>query len=80
MPKEIFELPGRDINNEPLYWAQEDAPREAVDFMLKQPIEDSKTHDGRSRWLWIRLPNGDLILGFYPQGDAYFTTEQWRTI
>lgn len=26
----------------------------------------------RSQYQWFRLPNGDLILGFYPQGDAYF--------
>ncbi len=31
--------------------------------------------DGRSEWRWFRLPNGDLILGVYPQGDTYFATE-----
>jgi len=27
--------------------------------------------DGRSEWRWFRLPNGDLILGVFPQGDTY---------
>lgn len=28
-------------------------------------------HDSRSDFKWIRLANGDLILGVYPQGDTY---------
>lgn len=38
--------------------------------------------DGRSQWVWVRLPNGDLILGVYPQGDTYLRCEedaQWAT-
>ncbi len=31
------------------------------------PIGD----DTRGEWLWFRLANGDLVLGFYPCGDAY---------
>jgi hypothetical protein len=31
--------------------------------------------DGRSQFVWVRLANGDLILGVYPQGDTYFDTE-----
>lgn len=31
--------------------------------------------DGRSNWLWVRLASGDLILGTFPQGDTYFSTE-----
>jgi hypothetical protein len=27
--------------------------------------------DGRSQWLWVRLPNGDVILGVFPQGATY---------
>ena len=61
------------------YW-QEPATQEAVDYILKQPIETEGNHDGRSNWLWIRLPNGDLVLACYPQGDTYFSTEHWRTI
>ncbi len=35
--------------------------------------------DGRSEWLWVRLPNGDLVLGVYPQGDTYMATEHDHT-
>ncbi len=31
--------------------------------------------DGRSEWLWVRFPNGDLMLACYPQGECYFNTE-----
>lgn len=61
------------------YW-QEPATQEAVDYVLKQPIETETNRDGRSCWLWIRLPDGDLVLACYPQGDTYFSTEHWRTI
>lgn len=64
------------------HWAEEAAPLEAVEFMLKQPINlhQENDSDGRSHWVWIRLPDGDLVLAFYPQGEAYFATEQWRSI
>lgn len=26
---------------------------------------------GRSDWVWITLPNGDLILGVFPYGSTY---------
>lgn len=26
--------------------------------------------DGRSNPVWVRLENGDLLLGVYPQGDT----------
>lgn len=45
-----------------------DASPTEVSFVLAQsPTED----DGRSDWCWIRLPNGDLILGVFPQGETY---------
>ena len=53
------------------------APQEGVDYVLKQPTD---TGEGKSIWLWIRLPDGDLVLATYPQGDTYEQTEQWRTI
>lgn len=56
---------------------EEPAPQEAVDYVLNQPTQGL---DGRSDWVWIRLPDGDLVLAIYPQGDTYFSTEQWRTI
>lgn len=37
---------------------------------------DENSDDGRSQWCWIRLANGDLILGIFPQGDTYFAVEE----
>jgi hypothetical protein len=48
------------------------ARKDQVDLIL---AASEDTEDGRSEWLWIRLPNGDLILGVFPQGDTYFATE-----
>lgn len=43
----------------------------SVEHVLAQP----DTLDGRSPWVWLRLPNGDLILGVFPRGDTYFSVE-----
>lgn len=48
----------------------------AVDQLLDMEIEN-----GRSEWRWLRLSNGDLMLGFFPQADGedgYFATELVR--
>jgi hypothetical protein len=37
---------------------------------------DEHSENGRSEWLWIRLANGDLVLGVFPQGDTYFAVEE----
>lgn len=49
-----------------------EADQRAVDYVLAQ---STSSMDGRSEWLWLRLPNGDLVLGVFPQGDTYFATE-----
>lgn len=36
---------------------------------------DPLSNDGRSNWCWVRLPNGDLVLGVFPQGDTYCAVE-----
>lgn len=36
---------------------------------------DENSDDGRSQWVWVRLSNGDLVLGLYPQGETYFSVE-----
>lgn len=36
---------------------------------------DPNSEDGRSQFVWVRLPNGDLILGVFPQGETYMATE-----
>jgi len=48
------------------------AGNEAVRTVL---AADEMSIDGRSNWVWLRLSNGDLILGVFPQGDTYFATE-----
>lgn len=49
-----------------------DANPEAVLQVLGAPEDDL---DGRSQWLWIRFPNGDLVLGVFPQGETYSAIE-----
>ena len=48
------------------------ASAESIGYVLSQDID---TGDGRSEWVWVRLGNGDLILGVFPQGDTYFAVE-----
>jgi hypothetical protein len=48
------------------------ASPEAVQYVLDQSEDDD---NGRSPFVWVWLPNGDLILGTFPQGDTYFATE-----
>lgn len=65
-------------NDEAYYgYRVQDAPDEAVDIVVNATLE---TNDGRSQWVWIRLPDGDLVLAVYPQGDTYFATEHLRSI
>jgi len=48
----------------------------ASEQSVKTVMMQSETSgDGRSPWVWLRLPNGDLILGVFPQGDTYFECE-----
>lgn len=61
----------------PAIWQLQPASAEAVADTLAQNENDP---DGRSEWLWVRLPNGDLILGVYPQGDTYLAHEMEREI
>lgn len=49
------------------------ASQDAVDLVLSASIEGN---EGRSNWIWVRLPNGDLILGVFPQGDTYLECEE----
>lgn len=51
------------------------ASPEAVAYVLAAE-ENDKNDNGRSEWLWIRLANGDLVLGVFPQGDTYFQNEE----
>lgn len=44
------------------------ATPEDAQFVLEQSTEGD---DGRSEWVWIRLPEGTLALAVFPQGDTY---------
>lgn len=48
------------------------------DVMTVIAADDSE--DGRSQWVWMRFPNGDLFLACCPQGDTYFGTEARRIV
>lgn len=52
-------------------WVHSASP-EIVKLVAEAKVEGD---DGRSPFMWIRLPNGDLILGVYPQGDTYCACE-----
>jgi len=49
------------------------ASKKIVKMVLKAKVND---HDGRSQFLWVRLPNGDLVLGVYPQAETYEACEK----
>ncbi len=49
------------------------ASARSVEQVLAADVNDD---DGRSQFMWVRLPNGDLILGVYPQGETYFAIEE----
>ena len=63
---------GYDFNADPLGVYVEADPHDA--FMTLASPEG--TGDGRSGFMWIRLRNGDLILGVFPEGDTYFKYEE----
>lgn len=66
-------------------WIEEAHP-EDVEEILAAPINDDDEvgfppdRSARSPWFWMRFPNGDLLLGFWPQGDAYFVGEARRDV
>jgi hypothetical protein len=37
--------------------------------------EHAEDGDARSQWVWLRTPNGDLVLAVFPQDGTYFATE-----
>lgn len=55
------------------YFTIKNASPEAVQHVLGVSEADL---DGRSQWVWCRLPNGDLMLGVFPQGDTYLDHER----
>jgi hypothetical protein len=56
----------------PLFITLKPASAESVATVLAASEGDP---EGRSEWLWVRLPDGGLVLGVYPQSDTYMATE-----
>lgn len=54
--------------------------QEASDKVADKVINSPRDGNGRSKWYWVRLATGDLVLACYPQGDMYFETENDRNI
>jgi hypothetical protein len=50
-----------------------DASPESVVLVLGACEGDD---EGRSSWQWLRLPNGDLMLGVFPRGATYEAVER----
>jgi len=44
---------------------------EAVARVLSQPVVGPGEEDGRSAFQWVRLADGTLILGVFPEGVGY---------
>lgn len=47
------------------------ANKTVVTTLLEMVVDD----DTRSDFRWLRLQNGDLMLGVFPRGDGYFEVE-----
>jgi hypothetical protein len=49
----------------------------SAEAIVRVIMANADEQDGftRSEWLWIRIANGDLILGLFPQDDMYFDIE-----
>jgi hypothetical protein len=45
------------------------------EHVLRVIMQNEDDPDGRSEWLWVTLPNGDVILGTFPQGTTYEASE-----
>lgn len=56
-----------DCDLQTLAWVYP-ATEEAVHVVTTAPVNSG---DGRSDWVWLRLRDGTLILGMFPQGDTY---------
>lgn len=56
-------------------WVHVSMKPASMEAVLTVMSADPDDPEGRSEMLWIRLPNGDLVLGCYPQSDTYMATE-----
>lgn len=42
-----------------------------VRYPIPQEAVEAALAGERSEWYWFAMPNGDMAIGFYPQGDTY---------
>ena len=54
-----------------------EARPEDIQYLLDTAVD---SENGRSRWYWVRLPDGTLMLATMPQGDSYEVITQARGI
>jgi hypothetical protein len=47
----------------------------AAEATLQAPYGKAEDHDGWSPWVWVRMANGDLLLGTFPKGETYLKHE-----
>jgi hypothetical protein len=59
-------------NPDHFLYSTKPASTKAINAVLSTSMFDE---NGRSEWVWVRLRNGDLVLGVFPQGDTYFEHE-----
>lgn len=64
------------MTNGPLLAQIFPASQSVADKVLAMPVGD----DGRSKFEWILLASGDLMLGVFPTGDGYSEVEVERDV
>lgn len=72
MRKYVYDAPPSDAEdqNDVIVATVTTAGADVAQQVLNAPVGDL---DGRSEFVWLRLPNGDLLLGVFPFGDTYET-------
>jgi hypothetical protein len=48
----------------------------SYDAVVQVLLTTADDDDGRSPYMWVRLANGDLILGVFPRGATYTSIEE----
>lgn len=59
-----------------LGWVTPAKQKDVDSLLAKPPIG----FDNRSEWVWLRLQDGTLILGTFPQGDTYLDMSENRCV
>lgn len=54
------------------HFVMSEASERAAQTVLLAP---EGTGDGRSKFYWLTFPNGDVMLGVFPEGETFFAIE-----